>query len=135
MRTFDVEVVTKAAELYGKEILGFHPEEWLANEENIALTNEYGDCFLFERELPGVVTGHYFFFSRGRGAVNAAKDMLEELFTGPYDVKVVRGLSPLERLGARWLNRQLGATSYGVVNTIIGPCELVILTKQEWENK
>lgn len=134
MRTFDVDKIKEAVELYAKDILGFYPDEWLANEENVALTNDNGDIFLFERELPGVVTAHYFFYSRGRKAVNAGKEMLKELFTGPYDVQLIRGLTPLEHLGARWMNKQLGATSYGVVHTILGPCELVILTKQEWEN-
>lgn len=135
MRTTDLELVKDATDPYRDGMHGFYPEEWLSNDENVALTNSRGDISLFERELPGVVTGHYFFHSRGHHAVRAAKEMLEEIFTGDYDVKLIRGLTPLEKLGARWMNKQLGFTSYGVVQTKVGPCELVILTKQEWENR
>jgi hypothetical protein len=58
--------------------------------------------------------------------------MLKEIFTGPYDVEVIEGLSPLGKLGARWLNRKLGFKSHGVVDTVSGPCEIVIMTKNEW---
>lgn len=134
MRTYDVNIVTDATDQFAENIYGFIPEEWLANDDNVALTNEHGDVSLFEREMPGVVTGHYFFHSRGRDAITAAEQMLREAFTGDYDIKLIRGLTPLKTLGARWLSRQLGFSSYGVVETTVGCCELVILTKQEWEN-
>lgn len=114
-------------------IEGFYPEDWLSTETNVALTDGLGNFSLYERELPGVVSGHYFFVSRGRDALKAAKDMLAEAFTGPYNIQVIRGFTPLTHLGARWINKQLGFKGYGVVNIITGPHELVILTKKEWE--
>lgn len=133
MRTYDVDIVNAATNQFAERIYGFYPDEWLANKDNVALTNEYGDVSLFERELPGVVTGHYFFHSRGLVALSVAKQMLEEIFTGDYDVKLIRGITPLDKLGARWLSKRLGFTSYGVIETTVGHAELVILTKQEWE--
>jgi len=132
-RTFDIDVVKAATDPYKEGLYGFNPEDWIEGTENIALVNEDKDVALFEREIPGIVTGHYFFVSRGRAAVRVAKEMLKEAFTKDYDIKVIRGLTPLQKLGARWMNKQLGFKSYGVVNTIAGPCELVILTKEEWE--
>lgn len=117
---------------YLHETVGFEPVSWLANPLNICLTNGEGDFSLFERELPHVVTGHYFFKSRGRQAVRIAREMLAEAFLGAYEIELIRGLTPLQKLGARWMNKQLGFKSYGVVQTLVGPCELVMLTKQEW---
>lgn len=134
MRTFDPEIVRQATAQYAENIEGFNPEEWLETEENVALTNDKGDVALFQRELPGVVCGHYFFHSRGKEAVKVAKKFLEEAFTGPYNIHLIRGLTPLQHLGARWMNRQLKFKSYGVVQAVYGPCELVILTRQEWES-
>lgn len=133
MRTFDLELVKSATDPYRDETVGFNPQKWLESPQNVALTNNNGDIALFERELPGIVTGHYFFHSRGKEALKAAKQMLEEAFTGDYDIKVIRGLTPLDKLGALWMNKKLGFKSYGKVETLAGPCELVILTKKEWE--
>lgn len=117
---------------YSDSLSGFNPEEWLADTRNVALINDLGDISLFQRLTPSVVIGHYFFLSRGRAAINAAQEMLKEVFTGPYGVEAVEGLSPLQKLGARWLNRKLGFKSHGVVDTVAGPCEIVIMTKNEW---
>lgn len=133
MRTFDLELVKSATDPYKDELHGFDPKNWLSNARNVALTNDNGDIALFERELPGIVTGHYFFHSRGREALNAAVEMLKEAFTGDFDIELIRGLTPTDNLGALWMNKKLGFKSYGKVETLAGPCELVILTKKEWE--
>lgn len=116
-------------------IVGLDPEEWLRNELNIALTDGKGNYGLFERAGLGLVSGHYFMKVRGRDALRISKSILKEVFTGPYDVKVIRGFTPLENLGARWMNKKLGFTGYGVLDTAVGPMELVILTKKEWEQQ
>lgn len=132
-RTFDLNLVLEMTEPYRDTLHGFYPEFWIYDTRNVALTNEHGDIALFEWEQSGLMSGHYFFKSRGRQAVNAAKAFLNELFTNEeFGVIIVRGLTPLQKLGARWMNKQLKFKSYGVVNTVAGPCELVILTKQEW---
>ena len=133
MRSFNLKNLLETVSPY-LPIEGFYPREWLKDDNNIALTNSNNDFALFEH-IDGLYTGHYFFNSRGKEAVKAATDMLDEIFSDTYSVNVIRGLSPLQELGARWLNRKLGFTSHGVVQTKAGPCELVILTKQEWNNK
>jgi hypothetical protein len=130
-RSRDVEEVLATVGQYWKD-LDFDPAEWLANDLHVALINGNDDVVLLERLRPKVVIGHYFFHSRGRLAVDVGKEMLHEIFTGPYDVEVVEGLTPLHKLGARWMNKQLHFKSYGVVQTSTGPHEVVILTKEEW---
>lgn len=134
-RTNDVQEVSSATQQYADEIEGFYPEEWLDSEENVALSDEDGNVALFEREMPGVVTGHYFFYCRGREAVALSHEVLKEIFTGPYDVKVIRGLTPVENRGAVWMSRHVGFKSYGIVETHVGPCVLFILTKEEWRER
>lgn len=131
-RTYQIQTVVKAIQQYADEIDGFYPEEWLDSKENVALCDDNGNVALFEREMPGVVTGHYFFFCRGREAVALSKEMLHEIFTGPYNVEVIRGLTPVDNRGAVWMSRHVGFTSYGTIDTHVGPCVLFILTKNEW---
>ncbi len=136
MRTLDPLVVRNVTDIYQNELLGFTPETWLMNEQNVALTNDKGDISLFERQIkqPKTVCGHYFFISRGREALTTAKEMLKEIFTGPYDIEAIIGLTPLDKKGALWMNKQLGFKSHGQLEFEVGPCEFVLLTKQEWEN-
>lgn len=130
LRTFRPSDLILATEQMGDNLHGFYPEEWLADKKNIALVNDKGDVALLEC-LNGIYTGHYFFFSRGRDAVEAAKDFLKEAFI-VYDIKVIRGLTPVEKKGAWWLTKHLGFKDYGLVDTSFGTCHLSILTKEEW---
>lgn len=131
MRTFDARLVSEAVSFFRKTELDFDPIDWVSNPANIALGNGQ-DMALFEHETPRVVTGHYFFQSRGRQALEQGRLFLDEVFSPCYNVEVIRGLTPLQHLGARWMNRQLGFTSHGVVQSTIGPHELVILTRKEY---
>lgn len=130
-RSFDVVEVVKAVSLYSDEVIGFHPEAWIADDKNIALTDGEGNYNLLEYELPGVYTGHTFYLKRGREARETLKEALEVVFSD-YPVEILRGLTPIKLIGARWLARQVGFKSYGVTNTLIGPCELFILSKREY---
>lgn len=129
MRTYDIAKVTRAVSQYAESITGFYPEYWLADEDNIALIDGE-DVALFEYVRDGVYFGHYFFKSRGKDAVTTAQRFLKEAFA---KMEVIQGLTPLTHLGARWLNKRLGFKSYGVIKTPTGPCELLIMTKDEWE--
>lgn len=135
MRTYNVETVSKATEQYATEIVGFNPEDWLDNPNNIALTNDKGDVALFEHQefLQDTVCGHYFFFSRGKEAVKVAQEFLEEIFTDSY-VKTIVGLTPEDNKGALWMNRRLGFKENGQVETEVGPCRFVTLTKEQWKD-
>lgn len=137
MRTYDLDIITKAVSQYAEQITGFDPEEWTKNTWNVALTNDNEDIALFERqELNSLaVFGHYFFWSRGKDAVKAAKQFLNEIFTEGYGVEVIMGLTPAEHKGALWLNRQLGFLPLDIINSRVGDLQMVILTKNDWENK
>jgi hypothetical protein len=130
MRTFDASVVERVARsLTKRPEAPFDPIAWIAHQPNIALINDNGDVALFEGENRPLVTGHYHFNSRGRQAINAGKSFLDEVFS--LNVRVIRGLTPLTNLGARWMSRQLGFTSHGVINTDTGPHELFMLTCED----
>lgn len=134
-RTKDVELFSELMEPF-LPIKGLDPESWLKNDFNVALIDDKENLALFERQwlLTKTVTGHYFFKSRGKDALIASKKMLKEIFTGPYSIEVIAGITPVDHKGALWMNRQIGFKSHGQIDTEIGPCEFVILTKQEWEN-
>lgn len=84
---------------------------------------------MFEKSSDGIYTGHYFFVVRGKAALKLAKGMLNFFFENTNE-KVLRGLTPLTNLAARWMSRQLGFKGHGVVHTASGPCELFIITKE-----
>lgn len=130
-RSFDVVEVVKAVSLYSDEVIGFHPESWIADDKNIALTDGEGNYNLLEYELPGVYTGHTFYIKRGRAAKAHLHEALRVAFTD-FPVEVIRGLTPIKLVGARWMARQGGFKSHGVVQTLAGPCELFILSKHEY---
>lgn len=132
-RTKDVGVLLESVSPY-LPLHGFDPIEWIQQDQNICLTDGSGNISLFEEVSPNVFEGHYFFKTRGKNALILARTMLS-IFMQDYQPYVIKGLTPLEHLGARWLSRQLGFKSYGAVQTPVGPCELFILTKEDWENK
>lgn len=133
MRTYNPLDIAMGLAVY-HEIIGgeFNPFEWIADERNIAL--QVGDSFgIFQYDADGVYTGHYFFSlkDRGKKAIALGKEMLKDAFD-QHDVKVVRGLTPLQNRPARWMARQLGFKSFGVVDIISGPCELFIQTADQF---
>lgn len=130
MRTFDANLVAKAVRFFLKgERDDFDPIDWVSDHANIALVKG-GDLAIFEHELPGVVTGHYYFESRGRSAINIGQDFLGEVFD--EGVQIIRGLTPLTNLGARWMSRRLGFTSHGVVMVLNDPHELFTMHRTEY---
>lgn len=113
------------------------PIEWLSQPENIVLENDKGDLALFEYSFPikKVYSGHYYFQSRGRSAIEAGRGFLDELFNSCYNINIVMGLSPLEHKGARWISKQLGFTSYGTEEYNDKQYELFIITKKEFNDE
>ncbi len=133
-RTIDRGLVQAALDEYHETLVGLNLDEWLSIDHNIALANELGDVAMFERQRhpPNSVCGHYFFHSRGKTARDAARQFLKEIFTGPYDVDVIMGLTPVEHKAAVWMTRQLGFKLYGDIDTEVGPCTFALMTKAEW---
>jgi hypothetical protein len=104
----------------------------------VALTNKNKDIALFERvaAAPSAVYGHYFFWSRGKQAREAAKKFLKEIFTTEeYGVETILGLTPIDHKGALWLNKQLGFKEVAQFNSVVGELKMVMLTKKEWEQQ
>ena len=134
-RTYDINLILQATEQYSKDIEGFYPKQWIQNPLNIALINSNQDVGLFENQykLEKTVCGHYFFFSRGKEAIKAAQEFLEEVFTNTY-IETIIGLTPLDHKGALWLNRKLGFKENGEISTAVGPCKFVLLTKEQWKD-
>jgi len=132
-RHYDHNGLMKTMGPYEHELKGFHARSWLADPDNVCLSDGNGNYTLYERVTPNSVTGHYFLVARGREAVKLCKEFLEAIFTGPYGVEVIKGLTPLNKRGALWMNRQLGFKPEGVVDTIVGPVQMVSLTKKEWQ--
>jgi len=129
VRTTDVEAVREAVFFSYKEIDGLDIQGWLDDDNNIAYIDD-GSVALFQRFRPGIVIGHYFFKVKGKMAIKLAKEIISEVFKTE---EAIMGMTPLVNLKARWMNRQLGFKSNGVIDGKEGPCELVILTKKEWE--
>lgn len=133
MRTYDAKLITEAIGFFLKDDhFKVDTEEWLSNSDNIALTNDRGDLALFEKGIKHVYAGHYYFKSRGKSALIAAREFLDEIFNTCYNIPILIGLTPLAYLGARWLSRQVGFTSHGVIDFNNKHYELFILTKQEF---
>ncbi len=137
MRTYNLEKVRTATAQYADEIEGLNIKEWLQNPLNVALINDKDDIALFENQaaLKDTVCGHYFFFSRGKEAIKAAEEFLKEIFSEDYTVQTITGLTPVEHKGALWMNRTLGFKNHGNVDTVIGPCRFVMLTKEQWKDR
>jgi len=130
-RSHDIPEIVAAVSMYSDEIIGFHPSDWISDNRNIALTDGNGNYNLLEYEVPGVYTGHTFYRDRGKNAIRLLREALKTAFTD-YPVEIIRGLTPIKLIGARWMARQGGFKSYGVVQTSTGPCELFILSKHEY---
>lgn len=106
----------------------FDPKEWLDNRDNIALY-ESGHLAMFEYEYSGVYTGHVF-----SGGFDFGPRALRFLFdTEP--VEAIRGVVPEWHRPSRLYVRKLGFKSYGVIETVEGPHELFILTKEEFNGR
>ena len=137
MRTYDFDLVQKAISQYREEIVGLDLKSWLLDNRNVALTNENNDVAMFQRQYlnPISVYGHYFFWSRGKQAVQAGQEFLKEVFSEPYSVQMITGLTPVYHKGALWMNKRLGFEQFDMIETAAGPCYLVMLTKNKWMNK
>jgi len=104
-------------------------QEWVDQPTNIVLVNDCGDLALFEKR--GTWQGHYFFKSRGRLAITAGLNFLDEIFNPCYNISVLTGLTPLTNLKARWLSRKLGFQSQGVITIDDQPFELFMMTNKD----
>lgn len=136
MRTWDAVKIANAIKLFLKTE-EYDVITWLSNPMNIVLENEHGDLALFEYDfpVPRTYSGHYYFKSRGRTAIEAGKAFLDELFNSCYNINIVIGMVPKTRKDVCWMTRQLGFSSHGTEEVKGQEYELFILTKKEFNNE
>jgi hypothetical protein len=133
-RSFDGELLHTAylrghTELYNE----INYQAWLDDHKNIMFTED-GSVALATYDYPGVYTLHWFFNEehRGRKALDLAHRMLTKFFA-EYECHSFKGLTPVKNRAARYLARQVGCRSYGIIETNTEPHELFILTKDEYK--
>lgn len=129
MRTYDVSLIEPAVKSFLGENHDIDVIKWVQEPDNIVLVNDNGDLALFEKR--GTWQGHYYFKSRGRQAITAGLNFLDEVFNPCYNISVLTGLTPLTNLGARWLSRKLGFQSQGVINIDNQSFELFMMTNKD----
>lgn len=136
MRVYDANLIAPAIRLFLKDNYeSVDPIEWISNPANIVLQNDRSDLALFEPGVKHIYTGHYYFKSRGRAAITAGHEFLDELFNTCYNISVLMGLIPLPSKAARWITRRIGFTSYGTEEIRGTEYEMFILTKKEFNNE
>lgn len=108
----------------------FNVEEWLADDRNYALV--CGDNAGFaEFKSPGTYYVHFCYnTARGREAINLASNMLKDLVNAK-PVKIILGCIDVHNKKARWLIRQLGFKSAGLVESLNGVDEIFYLPSKE----
>jgi hypothetical protein len=131
VRSYDPLRMQKALDMTDQNT-GIDCVTWLRDRSNMMYyDDETGDVGLATLEYPGCYNLHWFFNSRGRRAITMANDMLGKFFN-EEDVKLIRGLTPVDNKAACWLARKIGLTSFGVIDFPSGACELFAMTKDDF---
>jgi hypothetical protein len=131
-RSYDWKALDKVVEKYKEAWIGFDPEALIGNEHNILVTDGEENYGLFEEHAPGVYYGHYMFTVRGPQTLNVARNLLGFFFK-EYDARAVLGLTPVEHTGALSLNKKLGFTFHGIIDTEAGPHYQVSIKKEDFK--
>ena len=114
VRSYDPDVLKSKRSLLPEDLLGFDPEELVANRDNILLTNG-DDVVLFEKQRHNVYSGHLLLTSRGKKAFEVAEDALKYVKGCS-----VYGLTPVDNKKALWFTRQLGFKRVDILSTPLG---------------
>jgi len=111
----------------------FSIRRWLDDGLNLALMSSNGDCALFEYLGNNVYSGHYLFGTRGKEALESAKDFLKVMFYG-YLTHVIVGFVPIEKKHVHLFSRWLGFKDEGETDTLFGKNRLFTLTRKDFIN-
>lgn len=111
---------------------GLRGFDWLASKGNIPVTFENGDIALFDDEGDGTYEVHFLFISRGREAIDHARETFRVMFC-EHGAKLIFGLVPDFRRDVKMLARWIGGKFAGIRSTSEGPCELFILSDSMWK--
>lgn len=123
-RLTDPDVCKQITDKY-LEHFTFDAHEWFSQPTNYAFIE--GENVAFgEMKTPGVYWVHFCFHTaKGRQAIELTKRMFEALCFHS-DLKAGVGLIHHENKKARWLIRQVGFKSEGLIETSNGLCEMFI---------
>jgi len=111
---------------------GLSGAAWVARSGNIPVTFDNGDVALFDDEGDGTYEVHFLFQSRGRQAIQHAKEAFRRMFTD-HGAKLIFGLVPDHRRDVKLLARWAGGRSRGSRTTSNGVCELFVLSNAMWK--
>lgn len=111
---------------------GLKGADWVAHPGNIAITFDNGDIVLFDDELEGTYQVHFLFQSRGRKAIEHARESFRRMFVD-HKANLIFGLVPDFRRDVKMMARWTGGRSAGMRQTVDGPCELFVLSKFLWK--
>lgn len=107
----------------------FNAEDWFSHPENYAIRSGENIGFA-EPKSPGVYWVHFCFHTaRGRKAIELTKAMLDRLYDD-CPITTAVGLIEEDNRKARWLIRQVGFKSLGMIDTKNGICEMFYWTKE-----
>lgn len=110
---------------------GLSGADWLASPGNVPVVFENGDIALFDDEGEGAYQVHFLFKSRGRQAIDHAKQSFDHMFKS--GASLIFGLVPDFRRDVKLLARWAGGKSKGIRQTSEGPCELFVLSNAMWK--
>lgn len=110
---------------------GLRGADWVADDRNIAITDDAGNVTIFDYEDEGVYQAHFLRHEGGRGAIRRIKAAYSEMFER-HGATVLFGLAPDDRPDVKLMARWTGAKSHGRRLTEHGFCELFILTRHAW---
>jgi hypothetical protein len=111
---------------------GLKGVDWLARPGNVPITFDNGDIALFDNEGDGTFQVHFLFKSRGRKAIEHARESFSRMFTD-HGCTLIFGMVPDFRRDVKMLARWAGGRSVGMRDTSEGPCELFVLSKAQWK--
>jgi hypothetical protein len=100
---------------------------WLASAGNIPVAFDNGDIALFDHEGGRDYQVHFLFQSRGREAIEHARESFRIMFT-QHDAELIFGLVPDFRRDVKLLARWAGGKFAGKRTTSEGVCELYVLS-------
>lgn len=104
---------------------------WLSTPGNVAITID-GDVTLFDDEGDKIYQVHVLFQSRGRTAINHAKEAFRRMFDD-HEAKMIFAMVPDFRREVKLLARWVGCKSAGLRQTSEGLCELFVMSSIMWK--
>jgi hypothetical protein len=115
---------------------GLDGETWLNTPGNVPIVMGHPDApdiALFDDAGDSVYEVHFLFHSRGRAAIDAARESFRRLFED-YGADLIMGMVPEIRPDVKLLARWIGGKLVGQRDTVNGPCQLFVLSKEMWSN-